>query len=218
MNTPTGDDRVNEFPGRHLIEAMEEVVEDLHGHVHRVSSLSVDLGRRLGLGGESLDRLAVAGLLHDVGKTRMDPRILGKPGPLDRLERTIMERHAELGYAMIRSRVDPSIAEAILHHHERFDGDGYPFGLAGDDIPILSRIILVADAFDAMTSTRAYQVALSVELAVHNIDVNAGSQFDPDVAKVFLEMTADDAKSGDNANLPDERIRQHSGWFPQRWL
>lgn len=179
----------NEF----LIKVMEDVIEDLHGHVHRVSNLSVDLGRGLDLGDDDLDRLALAGVLHDVGKIHMDPGILGKPGPLDPSERDLMERHPELGFAMTRNRLDAKIAEAILYHHERFDGQGYPFGLAGDAIPILSRIVLVADAFDAMTSKRAYQPALPTDFAVNEIQRNAGSQFDPAVVEIFLELAEVDA-------------------------
>jgi HD-GYP domain-containing protein (c-di-GMP phosphodiesterase class II) len=184
---------MNDFPDSYLIQVMEDVIEDLHGHVHRVSNLAVNLGRGLGLGEDDLDRLALAGVLHDVGKIHMDPGILGKPGPLDQSERELMERHPELGFAMTRNRLDPKIAEAILYHHERFDGTGYPFGLTADAIPILSRIVLVADAFDAMTSKRAYQPALPVDFAVHEIRQNAGTQFDPSVVTIFLELAEVDA-------------------------
>lgn len=184
---------MKELPDNYLIKVMEDVIEDLHGHVHRVSSLSVDLGRGIGLGEDDLDRLALAGVLHDVGKIHLDPAILGKPGPLDESERALMERHPELGFAMTRNRLDPKISEAILYHHERFDGDGYPFGLAGNGIPILSRIVLVADAFDAMTSKRAYQPALPSDFAVHEIRKNAGTQFDPDVVDIFMELAEVDA-------------------------
>lgn len=183
---------MRQLPKDILIEVMEDVIEDLHGHVHRVSDLAVDLGSGLGLGDVDLDRLALAGVLHDVGKIHLDPGILGKPGPLDDYERELMQRHPELGFAMTRHRLDPKVSEAILYHHERFDGTGYPFGLAGEEIPILSRIVLVADAFDAMTSTRAYQPALPVEFAVNEIRRNAGTQFDPDVVGIFLELAAVD--------------------------
>jgi HD-GYP domain-containing protein (c-di-GMP phosphodiesterase class II) len=184
---------MRDLPDDFLIRVMEDVIEDLHGHVHRVSNLAVNLGRGIGLGASDLDRLALAGILHDVGKIHMDPGILGKPGPLDQNERDLMERHPELGFAMTRNRLDPKIAEAILYHHERFDGFGYPFGLAGDAIPILSRIVLVADAFDAMTSKRAYQPALPVDFAVHEIRKNSGTQFDPAVVAIFLDLAAVDA-------------------------
>ena len=183
---------MREIPRDILIEVMESVIEDLHGHVHRVSSLAVDLGTGIGLGGDDLDRLALAGVLHDVGKIHLDPAILGKPGPLTEYERDLMQRHPELGFAMTRKRLDPKVAEAILYHHERYDGGGYPFGRGGDDIPILSRIILVADAFDAMTSTRAYQPAQPIEFAVSEIQMHAGTQFDPTVVDIFLELAAVD--------------------------
>ena len=183
---------MRELPRDILIEVMEDVIEDLHGHVHRVADLAVNLGVGVGLGDDDLDRLALAGVLHDVGKIHLDPGILGKPGPLDEEERELMRRHPELGFAMTRNRMDPKVAEAILYHHERYDGRGYPFGLAADAIPILSRIVLVADAFDAMTSVRAYQPALPVEFAVTEIRNNAGTQFDPVVVEVFLELAAVD--------------------------
>jgi len=183
---------VRELPKDILIEVMEDVIEDLHGHVHRVSDLAVNLGSGLGLAPEDLDRLALAGVLHDVGKIHLDPGILGKPGPLSEDEFELMRRHPEMGFAMTRNRLDPKVAEAILYHHERYDGRGYPFGLAGDGIPILSRIVLVADAFDAMTSVRAYQPALPVDYAIHEITSHAGTQFDPDVVGIFIELASVD--------------------------
>lgn len=183
---------MREFPKDILIEVMEGVIEDLHGHVHRVSDLAVNLGSGLGLGEDDLERLALAGVLHDVGKIHLDPGILGKPGPLNEVERDLMQRHPELGFAMTRHRLDPKISEAILYHHERYDGKGYPFGLEGEGIPLLSRIVLVADAYDAMTSVRAYQPALPADFAVHEITRNAGTQFDPAVVDVFIELAAID--------------------------
>ena len=183
---------MREIPRDILIEVMEDVIEDLHGHVHRVSDLAVDLGTGVGLPDEDLDRLALAGVLHDVGKIHLDPGILAKPGPLDDEEFELIRRHPELGFAMTRNRMDPKVAEAILYHHERYDGGGYPFGLEAEGIPILSRIVLVADAFDAMTSIRAYQRALPIEFAVEEIRRYAGTQFDPNVVDIFLELAAID--------------------------
>ncbi len=181
---------MREIPRDILIEVMEDVIEDLHGHVHRVSDLAVNLGTGLGLAEQDLDRLALAGVLHDVGKIHLDPSILGKPGPLSDSEFELMRRHPELGFAMTRNRLDSKVAEAILYHHERWDGAGYPFGLTAEEIPILSRVVLVSDAFDAMTSVRAYQPALPVDYAVNEIRSNAGTQFDPQVVEIFLELAS----------------------------
>ncbi|MGH8928552.1 MAG: HD-GYP domain-containing protein [Acidimicrobiia bacterium] len=169
-----------------LLAAMQNVVEDLYGHVHRVADLASALGRTMRLAGDDVERLALVGVLHDVGKIHIDPAVLAKPGPLDDLERDHMRRHPELGYAMINDRFDRRVSEAILYHHERWDGGGYPFGLAGPDIPLLSRVVFVADAFDAITNHRCYQPALPVEFAVEEIRRNSGTQFDPGVVEAFL--------------------------------
>ncbi len=173
----------------YLLQAMQNVVEDLYGHVHRVADLSCALGRTMGLPEADIEALALVGVLHDVGKVHIDPAILAKPGPLDELERDHMRRHPELGYAMINERFDRRVSEAILYHHERYDGGGYPSGLAGLDIPLLSRVVLVADAFDAITNHRSYQPALSVEFAIQEITSNAGTQFDPSVVEAFLSVS-----------------------------
>ncbi|MGF1665496.1 MAG: HD-GYP domain-containing protein [Acidimicrobiia bacterium] len=171
-----------------LIEAMTGVGEDLYGHVYRVSSFATEIGRFMGLEQEDLDRLSTVGVLHDVGKVHVDPAILAKPGPLAADEIHRMRRHPEFGFAMTVDAYDPRIAEAILHHHERWDGEGYPFGLRGKEIPFLARIVLVADAFDAITSHRSYQPALPVDYALGELRAHAGSQFDPDVSVAFIDL------------------------------
>lgn len=168
---------------------MENMVEDLHGHVHRVADLAVALGRTIGLGEADITRLGLVGVLHDVGKVHVDPAILSKPGPLDAEELDHMRRHPELGFAMTVDRFDRRVSEAILYHHERYDGLGYPFGLAGSEIPLLARIVLVADAFDAMVSHRSYQSALPVDHAIAEINLYQGSQFDPVVVEAFNHVT-----------------------------
>lgn len=168
-----------------LLKAMEHMVEDLHGHVHRVADLSVSLGRTLELEDMDIARLGLVGVLHDVGKVHVDPAILSKPGPLDPVELEHMRRHPELGFAMTVDRFDRRVSEAILYHHERYDGHGYPFGLKRDEIPLLARIVLVADAFDAMVSHRSYQPALPVGAAAEEINLYGGTQFDPLVVEAF---------------------------------
>lgn len=171
-----------------LLAAMEGVVEDLYGHVHRVSSVSSTIGIHMGLDELDIDRLTTVGVLHDVGKIHVDPSILAKPGPLEGEEVTRMRRHPEFGFAMTVDLFDRGVSEAILHHHERFDGSGYPYGLARDEIPLLARIVLVADAFDAITSHRSYQAALPVEWALHEISRCTGTQFDPMVVEAFTAV------------------------------
>lgn len=182
-----------------LIQAMEDVVEDLHGHVHRVSSVASAIGRTMHLEDDDVDRLTTVGVLHDVGKIHVDPRILAKPGPLVGDELVCMRRHPEFGFAMTVELFDHSIAQAILFHHERWDGDGYPYGLAKEQIPLLARIVLVADAFDAITSHRSYQPALPVDYAVDEILRNTGSQFDPTVVEAFMALIETNAIPGRRA-------------------
>jgi HD-GYP domain-containing protein (c-di-GMP phosphodiesterase class II) len=169
-----------------LLLAMQSVVEDLYGHVHRVSDLAIALGRTMALADEDVERLGLVGIMHDVGKVHVDPGILAKPGPLDALERDHVRQHPQLGFAMTSARFDPKVSEAILHHHERFDGDGYPFGLKGTKIPLLSRVVLVADAYDAITSHRSYQPAMPAVIAIEEITHHSGTQFDPGVVEAFL--------------------------------
>lgn len=171
-----------------LLAAMEGVVEDLYGHVHRVSSVASAIGRHMGLDDLDIDRLTTVGVLHDVGKIHVDPAILAKPGPLEGEEIVRMRRHPEFGFAMTVDRFDRGVSAAILHHHERFDGSGYPYGLVKEEIPLLARIVLVADAFDAITSHRSYQPALPVEWAHNEIIRCAGSQFDPMIVDAFGEL------------------------------
>jgi HD-GYP domain-containing protein (c-di-GMP phosphodiesterase class II) len=184
-----------------LLAAMEDVVEDLYGHVHRVSFVASSIGRRLGLDELDIDRLTTVGVLHDVGKVHVDAAILAKPGPLDGDEMTRMRRHPEFGFAMTVDLFDRHVAEAILHHHERYDGFGYPYGLAREDIPLLARIVLVADAFDAITSHRSYQPALPVDWALTEISRCAGTQFDPLVVEAFADVAEAELLQGASSGL-----------------
>jgi diguanylate cyclase (GGDEF)-like protein len=155
-------------------------------HSDRVASIATEIATKLGLPAEEIELTRLAGSLHDLGKLAIPEEILRKPGALTDAERLVIERHPQIGYRMLESLgVDP-IAYWVLHHHERWDGGGYPEGLAGDRIPLGARIIFVADAFDAMTSTRLYRAALSYEEAVAEVERCAGSQFDPDVVQAFL--------------------------------
>ena len=155
----------------------------LVAHGTRVADLAAAVGQRMDLTQERLRRLRIACTLHDIGKVDVDQIVLFKPGPLEDVEWNEIRRHPELGFRMLHGLVHPEIADAVLCHHERFDGYGYPGGRSGTDIPLLSRILSVADAFDAITSDRCYQPALPVEYALAEIRRHGGTQFDPEVVE-----------------------------------
>ena len=174
-----------------LIAAMEGLVEDIYGHVHRVSGVAISIGEILGLSPSDLDRLATVGVLHDVGKLHVDTKLLSKPCELDAPETEHMRRHTLFGFAMTADLFEREVSEAILFHHERFDGSGYPHGRAGDEIPLLARIVAVADAYDAITSERAYQPALPAAFALDEIRAFSGTQFDPLIVEAFMDSVSD---------------------------
>jgi len=139
-----------------------------------------------------LDRLLLLATLYDIGEVGLDERILTKPEALTAAEWGEVKKHPETGYRIAMSCQDfKDIAEYILAHHERWDGLGYPQGLADEEIPLLSRIIAVIDAYDAMTQPRPYRPAYSREYAINELKKNMGSQFDPQVTQAFLELLAE---------------------------
>ena len=159
-------------------------------HLKRVSSYSLAIGKALRLGEETLDQLRKGALLHDIGKVGVPDRVLQKPGRLTPEEYEEMKKHTIIGYEMckpLRSLQGGALL-VIRHHHERWDGKGYPDGLKGEEIPLLARIVSVVDAYDAMTTDRVYRKALPREAAFEEIRRNAGSQFDPKIAGLFLEI------------------------------
>lgn len=182
-----------------VVRALTGAVEakDLYteGHLQRVSAFAIDVGRRLGLGTRDLEMLQIASALHDIGKIGIPEQILNKPGPLGDEERQSVERHPEIG-ARILEAVEglEDAAPLVRHHQERFDGcrdaafPGYPAGIARDEIPLGARIIAVVDAFDAMTTDRAYRAAMPVDEAVEELRRERGRQFDPWVVDVFLRL------------------------------
>jgi diguanylate cyclase (GGDEF)-like protein len=159
-------------------------------HSQRVAQLAVRMATRLGLDREQIELTRLAASLHDLGKLALPEELLRKPGPLTDPERLVLERHPQIGYRMLDSLgVDP-VADWVLHHHERWDGDGYPDRLEGDEIPLGARIIFVADAYDAMTSDRLYRVRLSAAAALAELRACAGSQFDPAVVAALEDELA----------------------------
>jgi diguanylate cyclase (GGDEF)-like protein len=171
-----------------LARAVDAKDSYTRSHCQTVSQLCGLIGAELGLEGERLTRLRLAGLLHDVGKIGVPDAILNKPAKLTEDEYEHMKRHSLLGYDIVQAADMALEARWVRHHHERYDGRGYPDGLAGDAIPLESRIILVADAFEAMTSDRPYRKAPGQDFALGELRGNAGTQFDPDVVGALTRL------------------------------
>ena len=174
-----------------LARAVDAKDVGTRSHSETVAELSVAMGRRLGFTGHRLERLRLAGLLHDVGKIGVADAILQKAAALAEDERLAMTDHVKTGHAILLAAELPSEAEWILHHHERFDGTGYPAGRSGEEIPLESRIITTADAFEAMTGTRPYRKAISTEAALAELRRTAGTQFDPACVEALADAVAD---------------------------
>ncbi|OAA90285.1 HD domain-containing phosphohydrolase [Clostridium ljungdahlii] len=175
-----------------IITALHEKNKREEEHSHRVSILCKDMGEALGLLGHEIKELKTVGLLHDIGKVAIEENILNKPGKLTDEEWQEIKRHPEIGYRILNTVDDMSeIADYVLAHHERWDGKGYPKGLKEKEIPLQSRIIAIADSYDAMTSERSYRSPLSEEIAIGELKLNAGTQFDPELTSVFIEKVLD---------------------------
>jgi len=169
-------------------QALAERDSYARGHSLRVTGLVEAVGRRLGWDDGQLDPLRLGALLHDVGKLTLPRNLLRKPGPLDARELALVRMHPVVGAQIVTPVIRGKVAlDCVLYHHEHWDGHGYPLGRRGLGIPEPARLISVADAFDAMTSTRPYRAALSPEAALAELDRCSGSQFDPYVATTFVE-------------------------------
>ncbi len=167
-------------------DALEEKDPYTRGHSERVTAYSLIIARQMGLGRRETEILGCAGRLHDVGKMTVSDAILNKPGKLTDEEYAAIQRHPRAGADMTRFVLTSQEALSLVrHHHERFDGKGYPDGLAGKEIPLLTRILSVADAYDALTSDRPYRAAYSHSRAMAILAENCGTQFDPEVVAAF---------------------------------
>jgi putative nucleotidyltransferase with HDIG domain len=159
------------------------------GHSERVALLSRYLAQQAGLTEQQVDRIYMAGLLHDVGKIGVSEAVLRKTGKLTDEEFAEIKKHPEIGAKILRDiKQIEDIIPGVLHHHERYDGRGYPAKLAGENIPLMGRIICLADCFDAMTSSRTYRKAMPVEAALAEIRRCSGTQFDPTLSDAFLRI------------------------------
>ncbi|WP_328536784.1 HD-GYP domain-containing protein [Streptomyces sp. NBC_00344] len=176
---------------RALVQAVDIKDQYTRGHSERVGKASAMIAGELGMDGDKLEALRFAGILHDVGKLGVPTRLLRKDGPLTPDERRVIELHPEYGHEMVRGIGFLGEARAaILHHHERLDGSGYPYGLSGRQIPEFARVVAVADAFDAMTSTRSYRRSRPVDAALTELERCAGTQFDPLMVEAFVRALA----------------------------
>jgi putative two-component system response regulator len=176
-----------------FLEVLAETIETkdrfMRGHARRVAFYAGLIADRLDISEEDRENVRIAAFLHDLGKVGVPTDLLLRAGALDKAERTLVEQHPEIGARLIAPlNVAPSTSLAIRHHHEWWDGSGYPDGLAGEEIPLTARIISVADAFDAMSCDRPYRQALGRDVVVGELERFGGTQFDPEIAKVFLEI------------------------------
>ncbi len=179
-----------EETAQRLSQAVEMRGLQAGGQVERIGDISALLGSHLGLPRERVELLRIAAAMHDIGKIGIADRILLKPGELNEQERGEMKRHTEIGHGLLSSSKSELMEMAgviALTHHERFDGAGYPRGLAGEEIPIEGRIVAVADVFDALISERVYRPAFPLEAAVETMRRGRGTQFDPAVLDALLE-------------------------------
>ncbi|HEC78091.1 MAG TPA: GAF domain-containing protein [candidate division WOR-3 bacterium] len=173
---------------RAIVEAVDAKDPYTRGHSSRVVKYSLIIGEALKLGKEELKKLEISAILHDVGKIGIPDRILGKPGKLTFEEFAYMKRHPVLGSSIIEPIAElRDIIPNILHHHERYDGNGYPHGLKGKKIPLYARIICVADSFDAITTDRPYRRRKSFKTALNELKRNSGTQFDARLVRVFIK-------------------------------
>ncbi len=162
------------------------------GHSTRVAAYAKELGAKMHLNDEEEKYLYFIALMHDVGKVSIPDAVLQKPGKLTPEERKVIESHTSVGGEMLKGfTAIPGIVSGALYHHERYDGTGYPQGLAGEDIPLYARIICVADSYDAMSSRRCYRSKLSYDEIVRELANNSGKQFDPVVCKIMLDLLED---------------------------
>lgn len=161
-------------------------------HSRRVSALCAYLTKQLQLSEREVNRMKVAGLMHDIGKIGVDEAILNKPDRLDAAEWEVMRRHPEIGYRILSASSEfTDLARAVLEHHERWDGKGYPRGLKGEEISYQARIIMITDSYDAMTSERSYKKPLSHQEAIEEIQRCSGTHYDPEIVKVFLQTISE---------------------------
>ncbi len=174
---------------RAIADALEAKDKYMRGHSRRVSGYALAIGKRLGMDSGTLEQLSLAAFLHDLGKLGTPEQLIQKPGALNEDEQAIMRLHPELGSRMLAGVPEmEEIKAAVRHHHENFDGSGYPDGLEGEQIPLKARIIRVADAYDALTSPRSFRKPFSHEEAIEQLRKKVGTFFDPEVVNILCKL------------------------------
>jgi diguanylate cyclase (GGDEF)-like protein len=172
-----------------LVEVLQANGYEMKGHIERIQNLAKEFARVLGFSAENLDILVRAATLHDIGKIGISKDIILKRTPLDDAEWLIMKKHVEIGYRITQALVEfAHLADIILYHHEWWNGEGYPQGLKGEEIPLMSRIISILDAFDVMTHRQYNKPTMTTEEALLELHLKAGSQFDPNLVQLFIQM------------------------------
>lgn len=196
--------KVCEMAARTILKALDAKDHYTYGHSMRVTYFSMIVGKELGLSDELIYELQLASLFHDIGKIGTPDSVLNKPTRLTDDEFKIMKQHPSQSYDILKDFDNfEKVARSAKHHHERYDGRGYPDGLKGEEIPLFARIILISDTFDAMTSTRVYRKGLPYEVAFEELKEFSGSQFDPGLVKHFITgMKKEMAKNEDKFYIP----------------
>lgn len=196
--------KISEMAARAILKALDAKDHYTYGHSMRVCYFSMVVGRELNLNDWQMYELQLTALFHDIGKIGTPDSVLNKPTRLTADEFEIMKKHPVQSYEILKGfKTFEKVAKHAKHHHERYDGRGYPDGLKGDEIPFYARIILIADTFDAMTSTRVYRKGLSYETAFAELIEFSGSQFDPELVQHFINgMSKEQSKNEDDFYIP----------------
>lgn len=181
-----------------LKKSLEAKNMETEEHTERVESYALEIGKRYGFKSSQMDELMIIARLHDIGKIAIEEDILLKPGPLTTNEFEVMKTHAEKGFRIINASSEIiNVAKCVLTHHEKWDGSGYPLGIAGEEIPLMARIIAIADAYDVMTHDRVYRKAMNKEEAIKELKRCSGTQFDPELVELFLKCLDNNEEKND---------------------